>query len=51
MDERDDYADPDYVPIWEPSPAAIVVVAFAALVLLGCGTTAAFFWLLVRRAC
>jgi hypothetical protein len=43
MDERDDYADADRVPTWEPTPATVIVFGFAALVVVGCGIFAVFF--------
>lgn len=47
MDEREDYAEPDMGPKWEPSPASLVVAGFAAAVLVGCGTLTVLFGFLV----
>lgn len=46
MDEREDYAEPDVGPTWEPAPATVVVVAFAVAVVAGCGALAILFALL-----
>jgi hypothetical protein len=47
MDEREDYAEPDRGPDWEPPRATVLVVAFAAAVLVGCGTLAILFGVLM----
>ena len=47
MDEREDYAEPDLGPGWEPPRATIVVVAFVVAVLVGCGTLAMLFGFVV----
>lgn len=47
MDEGEDYAEPDLGPASEPPRATVVVVTFAVAVLVGCGTLAILFGLVV----
>jgi hypothetical protein len=47
MDEREDYAEPDLGPGWEPAPATLVVVGFAVAVVVGCGAIAILFGFLL----
>jgi len=47
MDEREDYAEPDMGPKWEPAPASLIVAGFAAVVLVGCGAIALMFGFLL----